>query len=326
MFLSEKQDAFFIMTNTIDKTTSADDILKIYNTRLAGKVVVITGSNTGIGLATARSLSSVGAKVIIPCRTLEKAKSAIEVIKKTVPGADLIGMELDLSELASVRTFAKNFIQLDLPLHILINNAGIMGTPKSFTRDGFESQFGVNHLAHFLLVELLTPKLKASAPARIVIVSSSANSQFVPVTGLDFDNLNCEKDYSAFPAYGRSKFANVLHAKELQRRFDAENVDITVTSLHPGFVESELGRYMSISAFINMLRHMKSYQIGLEIMSSHKTTIVGASTTVFCAVSPDAIKGEFYSDNAVNTYLLHEEANNKEMAKKLFEVSQRLVL
>ncbi|KAG2197599.1 hypothetical protein INT47_006662 [Mucor saturninus] len=313
------------MSHTIDKTTSADDLLKIYNIRLDGKVAIVTGSNTGIGLATARSLASVGAKVIIPCRTLEKAQGAVKVIKETVPEADLIAMQLDLSDLASVRKFAQDFLQLDLPLHILINNAGIMGTPKSFTKDGFESQFGVNHLAHFLLVDLLTEKLKASAPARIVITSSSANSQFVPVSGLDFDNLNSEKEYASFPAYGRSKFANVLHAKELQRRFDAENVDITVTSLHPGYCKSELGRYMSFSSLFNMLRHMKSFKIGLEIMSYLKTAEIGASTNVFCAVSPDVIKGEFYSDNAVNTYLLHEEANNEAMAKKLFEVSRELV-
>lgn len=313
------------MSHTIDKTTSADDLLKIYNIRLDGKVVIVTGSNTGIGLATARSLASVGAKVIIPSRTLEKSQGAVKVIKETVPQADLIPMQMDLSDLSSVRKFAQDFLQLDLPLHILINNAGIMATPKSFTKDGFESQFGVNHLAHFLLVDLLTDKLKASAPARIVITSSSANSQFVPVSGLDFDNLNSEKGYASFPAYGRSKFANVLHAKELQRRFDAENVDITVTSLHPGYCTSELGRYMSISSFMNMLRHMKSFKIGLEIMSYQKTAAIGASTNVFCAVSPDVIKGEFYSDNAVNTYLLHEEANNEAMAKKLFEVSRELL-
>lgn len=219
----------------IIRLTSAEEIFKFYNTDLTGKVVIVTGANSGIGLETARVLSSVGAKAIIPCRTLEKANGAIEHIKKTVPHADLVPMQMDLSDLSTVKSFAQSFLDLDLPLHILINNAGIMACPKSFTKDGFEMQFGVNHLSHFYLTQLLTEKLKASAPARVVIVSSSANSQFVSDKGMDFDNLNAEKKkYNAFSVYGQSKLANIYHAKELQRRFDEEGIDITVTSLHPG--------------------------------------------------------------------------------------------
>lgn len=316
------------MNNNIEQikaNSTAEDIVKFYNTNLNGKVVIITGSNTGIGLETARVLASVGAKVIIPCRTLEKAEGAIRTIKTLIPDADLIGMQLDLSDISSIKTFAKEFLDLNIPLNILINNAGIMACPKSLTKDGFETQFGVNHLGHFLLVELLTAKLKASTPSRVVIVSSSGNSQFLSKDGIDFDNLNGEKGYSPFGMYGQSKLANILHAKELQDRFDSQNSDITVVSLHPGSVQTELKRHLDISATFNMFSTMRNYKTALREASNHKNVQVGASTNVYCAVSPDIVKSAFYSNNAINTDLLNEQANNKQMAKKLYEVSQQLL-
>lgn len=305
--------------------STASEVVAFYNTDLTGKVVIVTGANSGIGLETARVLSSVGAKVILPCRTLEKSNGAIDTIKKTVPDADLIPMELDLADLASVRAFAQDFINLDLSLDILINNAGIMICPKSFTKDGFETQFGVNHLGHFLLTELLTEKLKSSAPSRIVIVSSCVISQMLSNKGIDFDNLNAEKGYNSCTAYGQAKFANVLHAKELQRRFDQEGVDITVTSLHPGVVETNLGRYIGLGGLWDTIRSTRNYKTLLLDFMHVKKVPAGASTNVLCAVSPDIIKGEFYSDNAVNTALLNEQTDNLEMAKKLFDVSKKLV-
>jgi retinol dehydrogenase-12 len=309
----------------IEWNTTAEDLVKIYNTDLTGKVVIVTGSNSGTGLETARVLSSVGAKVIIPCRTLEKSNGAIEYIKKTVPNADLVPMQLDLSDLASVRAFAEAFLELNLPLDILINNAGIMACPKSFTKDGFETQFGVNHLGHFYLTNLLTEKIKASAPSRIVVVSSSANSQLLSSRGIDFSNVNAEKSYSPSTAYGQTKLCNILHAKELQRRFDAEGVDVTVTSLHPGNVESNLVRHVSFSMVLDTICSMRNYKTSFKVMTTRKKVEVGASTNVYCAISPDVVKGEFYSDNAINTNLLNEQANNEEMAKKLWQVSEQLL-
>ncbi|KAF1797256.1 hypothetical protein V8B55DRAFT_1576907 [Mucor lusitanicus] len=314
-----------ISSSSITASSSAEDIVKFYKTDLTGKVVIVTGSNSGIGLENARVLSSVGAKVIIPCRTLEKANGAIQEIKKTVPQADLVPMQLDLSDLSSIEAFANAFLALDLPLHILINNAGIMACPKSFTKDGFETQFGVNHLGHFYLTELLTDKLKQSAPARVVIVSSSGNSQMLGARGIDFDNLNAEKRYSYFKVYGQSKLANILHAKELQRRFDAQNVDITVVSLHPGFVESNLMRHSSVAMVLDFFCCMRNYKTSFQEMSTKKQVGVGASTNVYCAVSPDIKGGAFYSDNAVNTILLNEQAENQEMAKKLWDVSNKMI-
>jgi WW domain-containing oxidoreductase len=309
----------------IESDSTADDIINYYKTDLKGKVVIVTGSNSGTGLETARVLSLAGAKVIIPCRTLEKSNGAIEHIKQTVPHADLVPIQLDLSDIASVKAFAQAFLDLNLPLDILINNAGVMACPKSFTKDGFETQFGVNHLGHFLLTQLLTDKLKASAPSRIVIVSSSANSQTAPSTGLDFDNLNAEKKYSPCLVYGRSKLANILHAKELQRRFDAESADITVVSLHPGSVSTNLARHASLSMGWDMISNLRNYKTAFQQIRNRKDVAVGSSTNVFCAVSPDVVKGGFYSDNAINTILLNEQADNEEMAKKLWEVSEKML-
>lgn len=308
--------------STITRNTTAEELVKIYNTDLSGKVVIVTGSNSGIGLGTARVLSSVGAKVIIPCRTVDKAHIAIEEIKEDVSQADLVPMQLDLSDTKSIKAFARAFIDLELPLDILICNAGIMAVPLSYTKDGFESQFGVNHLGHFLLVNLLTPKLKANAPSRIVIVSSSGNAQLISKDGIDFDNLNAEKSYNQFASYGQSKLANVLHSKELQRRFDAEGVDVTVTALHPGVVVSNIARNYSFRSFWDLIRVMRWSKMEC---APYKSISLGASTSVFCAVSPDVNKGEFYSDNAIDRRFLNEQADNEEMAKRLWDISEQLL-
>jgi WW domain-containing oxidoreductase len=310
----------------VNQNTSAEDLVQICGTDLTGKVAVVTGANSGIGLETARVLSLAGAKVILPCRTMAKANDTINTIKQTVPNADLVPMQLDLSDLASVKLFVDNFQSLSLPLHILINNAGVMALPLSFTKDGFEMQFGVNHLGHFYLTALFTDLLKASAPARVVIVSSSGNRYFVPYKGIDFTNLNAEKGYSPAAAYGQSKLANILHAKELQRRFDAAHADVTVTSVHPGAVESNLGRSIDLSATWNIVCSVRDWFLFLKEMWSYKKVQVGASTNIYCAVSPDVIKGEFYADNTVNTSMAHEQINNAEMAKQLWEVSEKLLL
>lgn len=310
----------------IDKNTTAEEIIRIYQTDLHGKVAIVTGSNSGLGLETARVLALAHAKVIIPCRTLEKSNGAIEHIRKTVPDADLVPMLLDLSDLSSVQAFVNSFLQLDLPLHILINNAGVVGTPKSYTKDGFETQFGVNHLGHFYLTCLLTEKLKSSAPARVVIVSSAGNYHFCGSEGLDFSNLNGEKSYGPASAYGIAKLANVLHAKELQRRFDREGVDITVTSLHPGAIQTNLGHSgAALRTLVDGLRITRGGWVLINELMHLKSLGAGASTSIFCAVSPDVVKGEYYSDNAVTNERLNEQANNEEMAKQLWDISEKLV-
>lgn len=311
----------------IQWNTTTEDLVELYKPNLTGKVAIVTGSNSGIGLETARVLAKVGAKVIIPCRTLEKAHGAIETIKKSVPEADLVPLQLDLSDLSSIKSFADAFLELQLPLNLLVNNAGIMACPKSFTKDGFETQFAVNHLGHFYLTQLLTNKLKSSASGgvRVVCVSSAANFHFLGKEGLDFSNLNAEKSYSPTIAYGQAKFANILFAKELQRRFDAEGVDITVTSLHPGAVESNLGRHLNLYSVWDSIRNTRGFMSLFKEIIHYKTVKAGASTSIFCCISPEVIKGEFYADNAVNRTVLHEQADNKEMAKQLWDISERLL-
>lgn len=313
--------------NQIQWNTTGEDLVRLYKADLTGKVAIVTGSNSGIGLETARVLASVGAKVIVPCRTIEKAEGAIETIKKSVPNAELVPMELDLSDLSSISKFSNSFDQLGLPLHLLVNNAGIMGCPKSFTKDGFETQFGVNHLGHFYLTRSLLGRLRAgaSAGARVVCVSSAANYHFLGKEGLDFANLNAEKSYSPSVAYGYAKFANILFAKELQRQLDAEGVDITVTSLHPGAVVSNLGRHLDLSAAWDSFQHTRGF-IGLvKEVASYKNVKAGASTSIYCCISPDVKKGEFYADNVVNRTVLNEQADNREMAKRLWDLSEELV-
>lgn len=178
---------------SINKNTSAQEVVEIFNTNLTGKVIIITGPNYGIGLETARVLASVGAQVIIPCRTLEKSQEAIKKTREIVPDAKLVPMQLDLSDLSSVRSFVASFLSLDLSLDILINNAGTIAGTIMFTKEGFEITFGVNHLGHFLLVDLLTERLETSAPSRIVIVSSSEQMQLLSSHNIAFDNLNVEK-------------------------------------------------------------------------------------------------------------------------------------
>jgi retinol dehydrogenase 12 len=220
----------------------------------------------------------------------------------------------------------KAFLDLNLPLHILINNAGVMVCPKSFTKDGFEMQFGVNHLGHFLLVALLTEKIKASSPSRTVIVSSGYNLIMSPPAGLDFDNLNAEKSYGSFKQYGLSKLANILFAKELSRRFKADGVDVTVTSLHPGYVpETGLAKYMDFSATLSMVGSIQIFSRLIREGMKRKTIQQGASTTIFCAISPDVVDGEFYADNMIQNEWLHPEANNEEMARRLWTVSEAMV-
>ncbi|KAI8097956.1 oxidoreductase [Gilbertella persicaria] len=311
--------------NQINWKTTAGQIVRLYQTDLKGKVAIVAGANSGTGLETARVLSLVGAKVIIACRSLEKSKGAIEHIRTTVPHADLVPMQLDLGDLTTIKKFADDFLSLDLPLHLLINNAGIMACPKSFTKNGFETQFGVNHLGHFYLTSLLTEKIKASAPARIVNVSSSGNYLLASREGIDFDNLNAEKYYAPLGNYAQSKLANILHAKELQCRFDAEDVDVTVTSLHPGVVRTNLGRTTGFVAVVDMLYRMKNYAAALIHLFHIKNVKMGASTNVYCAVFPDVVKGESYADNAVNRRFLNPLANDQELAKKLWTVSEAML-
>ncbi|KAK7118289.1 hypothetical protein R3I94_021952 [Phoxinus phoxinus] len=277
--------------------------------RLDNKTVIITGANTGIGKETARDLARRGARVIMACRDLEKAESARGELMEDSGNQNIVVKKLDLSDTKSIRAFAELINKEEKQVNILINNAGIMMCPYSKTADGFEMQFGVNHLGHFLLTYLLLDLLKKSTPSRIINVASVAHTW----GSIHLDDINSEKGYSPRRAYGQSKLANILCTRSLAKRLQGSGV--TVYSLHPGVVQSELFRNLS-----------KPVQIAVKVFSPFtKTTIQGAQTTIYCAVEPelDNESGGYYSDCA--PALCSREASDDEMAQKLWELSCQML-
>ncbi|CAG8770273.1 3723_t:CDS:2, partial [Cetraspora pellucida] len=185
-------------------------------------VAIVTGANTGIGIVTARELARKNAHVFVACRSKERGESAVELIKEETNNDSVEFLQLDLQSLNSVKITAETFLARKLPLHILINNAGIMATPFELTQDGIQDQFGINHIGHFLFTLLLLPTIKASAPSRIVNVSSIAH-KLTPPGGLEFDKLNDPNAHTAFQRYAQSKLSNILFTIELNKRLSGTN-------------------------------------------------------------------------------------------------------
>jgi retinol dehydrogenase 12 len=236
---------------------------------LAGRVVLITGANTGIGLITARELAAQGAHVFIACRSRERGQEAINEIRSSTPNVNIELLVLDLGDLDSVRTCAAAFLARDLPLHILINNAGLAGA-RGLSKSGFEMAFGVNHVGHFLFTQLLLDRIKQSAPARIVTVSSRAHTR---VSGIDWNAVTKPtQTTTGFQEYGVSKLANLLFSAELGRKLAGTGV--TTYALHPGVVASDVWR-----------------KVPWPFRSLMKLTMItveeGAKTTIHCATSSD---------------------------------------
>jgi len=244
---------------------------------LQGKTFLITGANSGIGRATALELGARGGKVFIAARNEEKTKPVLDEIGDTAEY-----LHLDLGDLDSVRQCAKEFLSRDEPLHVLINNAGLAGQ-RGITPSGFELAFGTNHVGHFLLTSLLVDKLKASAPARVVNVSSVAHFS---ATGIDYEAVRKPtKAITGMPEYAVSKLANVLHAQELARRLDGTGV--TSYSLHPGAIASNVWRRVPWPFDALMKLFMKSNE-------------EGARTSLYCATSPEVANesGKYYDECA----------------------------
>ncbi|WP_434589258.1 oxidoreductase [Streptomyces sp. A5-4] len=204
----------------------------------SGRTAVVTGSNSGIGLVTARELARRGARVILACRSEARGEKAAADILADVPDAQLTFMPLDLADLSSVRDFARDFAGAhpDDGLDLLVNNAGVMALPYGRTADGFETQFGVNHLGHFALTGLLLPHLLRTPGARVVTVSSGLHA----LANIDMGDLNSERKYRRWVAYGRSKSANLLFIHELARRLDAIGSDIVAAAAQPGYARTNL--------------------------------------------------------------------------------------
>lgn len=242
-----------------------------------GRVAIVTGANTGIGLETARELAKMGATVVIASRNATKANSAANDINKDNPPGDVLVMLLDLADLGSVRAFAGEFRSRFDRLDLLINNAGVMMPPESKTADGFELQFGTNHLGHFALTGRLLDLLLATDGSRIVNVSSSAHRYGEII----LDDLNWEKrPYKEMAAYGQSKLANLLFSLELQKRLENAGAGTLAVSCHPGWTSTDLQRHSGLVAFLNPFFGMKPWQ--------------GALPTLYAAVSPDVTGARFY--------------------------------
>eukprot|EP00794_Sanderia_malayensis_P007970 gene7970-8829_t len=281
--------------------------------RLDGKTVVITGGNTGIGKETAIDMARRGAKVIIGCRNQQRGEKAVGEIQEKSGSKNVHLRSLDLASFASIRAFAEGVLRSESRLDILINNAGIMACPFAKTEDGFQTQFGVNHLGHFLLTNLLVDLIEKSAPSRIVIVSSLAH-RFL--TSVNFDKVNDESSYDPMNAYSESKLANVLFANELSKRL--KNKNVSVFSLHPGVVTTELGRY---SSFMN---HpiVKLLLVPVRKLI-YKDSQQGAQTSICCAVEEglEKLTGEYFADCAVATKSAF--AQDEQLAKKLWQLSMQ---
>ena len=202
-----------------------------------GRVAVVTGANSGLGLESARELARKGATVVMAARDATRAEAARDDVLSTVPGADLEVVPLDLASLASVRDAAASIVAAHPRIDILINNAGVMGIPRKLTEDGFEMQFGTNHLGHFVLTALLLPAIEASGDGRIVTVTSTGRHFDAP---LDPTDLSMESSYDPWRAYGRSKRANFLFAQELDRRLRAAGATTRSLVAHPGFSNTNL--------------------------------------------------------------------------------------
>jgi NAD(P)-dependent dehydrogenase (short-subunit alcohol dehydrogenase family) len=243
---------------------------------LTGKIAIVTGANSGIGYEMARALARKEATVILACRNKDKGEAAVRQIAQEHPEAKAELMQLDLSDLASVHRFADEYTSHYDRLDILINNAGIMATPFGKTADGFELQFGTNHLGHFTLTGLLLDPIIHTPRARVITVSSGGH-RFVEI---DFDNLNGEKGYDRQRAYAQSKLANLLFTYELQRRFEGAGVDTIAVAAHPGWTVTNL------QAHWRMLRVLNPF-IG------QKPTM-GALPTLYAATAPDVQGGDYY--------------------------------
>lgn len=281
---------------------------------MRGKTVIVTGANSGIGKALAGELLKLRARVIMACRDLRSAEEAAQDIKKQAgpENGEVVIKHLDLASLRSVRNFCEEVTQEESQVDVLINNAGIYQCPYTKTDEGFEMQLGVNHLGHFLLTHLLLDLLKASAPSRIVVVSS----KLYKYGHINFDDLNSENNYNKAFCYSQSKLANLLFTLELARRL--EGTGVTVNALTPGIVRTRLGRHIQIPLLAKPLFYLAS-------LVFFKSPLEGAQTPLYLASSleVEGVSGKCFA-NCEEEELLPK-ATDEEAAKKLWDISRRMV-
>jgi NAD(P)-dependent dehydrogenase (short-subunit alcohol dehydrogenase family) len=290
---------------------------------LTGKTVVVTGGNSGIGFEAARELARRRAHVILACRDLAKAGEAIAQIHALLPSVSLEAMPLDLASLASVHRFAHDFAARSTPLDVLINNAGVMAIPYRKTAEGFEMQLGTNHLGHFALTGLLLPALLAAPAARVVNVSSTAHK----MGRINFADLQSEKSYGKWAAYGQSKLANLLFTYELQRRLDGAKSRAISLACHPGYAATNLQATGPRMAGSHLMESIMEF--GNRLFS--QSAAMGALPTLYAATAHDAAGGDYigpdgffensgYPQKTTSTARSHD----RQAARRLWEVSEQL--
>ncbi|HBZ69309.1 MAG TPA: short-chain dehydrogenase [Deltaproteobacteria bacterium] len=258
---------------------------------LAGKVFVVTGGNSGLGLETARELARKGGHVVIACRDAAKAAAALSQIRASAPAASCEALELDLASLASVRAFAEAFGGRYRRLDALCNNAGVMALPYRRTKDGFEMQFGTNHLGHFALTGRLLDVLCATPGARVVNVSSTMHR----MGRIRFDDLQSERSYGRWRAYGQSKLANLLFTYELARRAEKAGLGLVSAAAHPGYAATNLqtaGPRMKGSAWMERL-----WLLGNRLFA--QTPAMGALPILYAAAAPGVRGGDYFGPSRV---------------------------
>jgi len=278
-----------------------------------GKVVIVTGSSSGLGYETAKVLANKNATVIVAVRNEAKGNTAVEKIKVENPNADIQVMLVDLANLESVHEFAENFKKKFNKLDLLINNAGVMTPPYTKTKDGFELQFGTNHLGHFALTGLLIDLIKETPNSRVVNVSSTAHK----IGKLNFEDLNWEtRRYSKMRSYGDSKLANLYFTNELQKRLRKQSSGVIVASAHPGGSATELSRH---SPFFKVL--------SLFAQNSK----MGALPTLYAAVAPDVQGNDYYGPGGFQEFGGYpkkvessKRAKRDDVAANLWDVSEKM--
>jgi len=285
-----------------------------------GRLAVITGANSGLGLVTARELARAGARVVLACRNTDKGAHAADAIRAAVPVAAVEVEELDLASLESVRAFAARVEAANDRVDLLINNAGVMAPPHRITADGFESQLGTNHLGHFALTGLLLPKLLAASRPRVVTLSSAAHR----MGKVSFDNLQGERRYQHWLAYAQSKLANLLFCFELQRRASAAGTNLESLAAHPGYAATNL---QSAGPAIAVERWAMAIANRVIAQSADR----GALPTLYAATAPDLPGGTFVGPDSLGEMRGHPQvvsaggrAYDAETARRLWAISEEL--
>ncbi|MBK8693724.1 MAG: SDR family NAD(P)-dependent oxidoreductase [Deltaproteobacteria bacterium] len=252
----------------------------------SGRVVVITGANSGIGFEAARVLVAKGAHVVLACRNPARASEAEALLRAETPKASVESMTLDTSRLASVRAFAESFRATHPKLDVLCNNAGVMALPPSLTEDGFDIQMATNHFGHFALTGLLIDLLKSSAPSRVVNVSSAAHR----LGGDRYDAMMAGKKFNPWTVYGQSKLANILFTMELNRRVQSRNIDLRAVACHPGYAATNL---QATSASSGATAGYSEAIARLANRLLAQPAAAGAWPTLYAIAEPDAQGGDF---------------------------------